>query len=216
MIDPATAKVIAKVVISQITDEEKRQRLVIGIVILLVVIILIIMLPILLLTSTLDKIQSFFGVGDNDEINSSYDTVLEMRAEYGNEPESEKLIFNGSLPMPVNNANITSEYGARLHPVTGKNSFHTGIDLAGAWHSNILSVLNGKIVFAGVQKGYGNCIEIEHKENGETFYTFYAHLARIDITEEQEVKQGTVIAIQGGDPKKDPNPRIFYWDTFTL
>lgn len=215
MIDPATAKAIAKVVVSQITDEEKRQRLVIGIVVSIVVIIFIIMLPILLLTSTLDKIQSFFGFKDN-EINTSYDTVLEMRAEYGNEPESEELVFNGSLPMPVNNAVVTSEYGARVHPVTGKNSFHTGIDLAGTWHSNIMSVLDGKVVFAGIQNGYGNCIEIEHIVDGETFYTFYAHLARIDITDGQEIKQGTVIAIQGGDPKRDPNPRIFHWDTSTF
>ena len=62
-LDPATAKLIAKVVISQITDEEKRQRLIIGIIIGIVVFTFIIMIPLFALTSTIDKIKSFFGFG---------------------------------------------------------------------------------------------------------------------------------------------------------
>ena len=49
-LDPATAKLIAKVVISQITDEEKRQRLIIGIIIGIVVFTFIIMIPLFALT----------------------------------------------------------------------------------------------------------------------------------------------------------------------
>ena len=56
-LDPATAKLIAKVVISQITDEEKRQRLIIGIIIGIVVFTFIIMIPLFALTSTIDKIK---------------------------------------------------------------------------------------------------------------------------------------------------------------
>lgn len=69
-----------------------------------------------------------------------------------------------------------------------------------------MTVLDGKVVFAGVQKGYGNSVKIEHNINGEIFYTFYAHLARIDVYEGQTVMQGNVIGMQGGDPNKDSNP----------
>ena len=41
---------------------------------------------------------------------------------------------------------------------------------------------------------------------GKRYFTFYAHLARIDVIKGQEVTQGSVIGIQGGDPKRDPNP----------
>ena len=119
----------------------------------------------------------------------------------------EDLEYNGTFPMPVQNAVVTSEFGARVHPVTGKQSFHTGIDLAGAWHSNISSVEKGTVVWAGVQRGYGNCVEVKHTtENGTVYYTFYAHLARIDVVEGQEIQQGSVVGIQGGDPNRDPNP----------
>ena len=81
------------------------------------------------------------------------------------------------------------------------------MDLAGKWHSNIMAVKDGTVVFAGVQRGYGNCVEIEHiDESGNTFFTFYAHLARIDVVKDQNVIQGNIIGIQGGDPNKDPNP----------
>lgn len=207
-IDPATAKAIARVVISQITDEEKRQRLIIGIITAIVTFVFILMIPLFALTSTVDKIKSYFGFGDDGKaLDSSYDYLIEMKAQYGTSLDTEELVFNGTLPMPVNNATVTSEFGSRIHPVTGKQSFHTGIDIAGAWHSNIISVANGKVVFTGVKEGYGNCVEIEHKnDDGTSYYTLYAHLARIDALLEQEVQQGNVIGIQGGDPDKDPNP----------
>lgn len=209
-LDPATAKLIAKVVISQITDEEKRQKLIIGIIVAIVVFVFILMIPLFALTETIDKIKNFFGVGDNGEITDlDYYSIVEMREKYGGALEIGELVFNGTMPIPVNDAVVTSEFGARIHPVTGKNSFHTGIDLAGAWHSNIMSVADGKIVFAGVKSGYGNCVQIEHTNAEETnYYTLYAHLARIDVVEGQEIQQGCVIGIQGGDPNKDPNPRI--------
>lgn len=209
-VDPHTAKIIAQAVISQITDEEKRQRLVIGIIIMIVVITLIILIPLFAITSTIDKIKSFFGFGDDGKAtDSSYYSLVEMHDTYAPTVTIGELEYNGTFPMPVQNAVVTSEFGARVHPVTGKQSFHTGIDLAGTWHSNITAVEKGTVVWAGVQRGYGNCVEVQHSTvNGTIYYTFYAHLARIDVMEGQEIQQGTVVGIQGGDPNRDPNPRI--------
>lgn len=209
-VDPHTAKIIAQAVISQITDEEKRQRLVIGIIILIVNVTLIILIPLFAITSTVDKIRSFFGFGDDGKAtDSSYYSLVEMHDTYAPTVTVGELEYNGTFPMPVQNATVTSEFGARVHPVTGKQSFHTGIDLAGTWHSNITAVEKGTVVWAGVQRGYGNCVEVQHSTvNGTIYFTFYAHLARIDVMEGQEIQQGTVVGIQGGDPNRDPNPRI--------
>ena len=42
--------------------------------------------------------------------------------------------------------------------------------------------------------------------NGETIYSFYAHLSRIDVKVKDTVKQGQVIGLEGGAPESDPNP----------
>lgn len=122
-IDPATAKLIAKAVISQITDEEKRQRLIIGIIIGIVVFIFILAIPILLLVSSWESIQSWFGWKTEEEMKTSveYSTIYHIKEDYGNNLESIELTFNGELPMPVNNAVVTSEFGNRIHPIIRKS-----------------------------------------------------------------------------------------------
>lgn len=122
-IDPATAKLIAKAVISQITDEEKRQRLVIGIVVGIVVFIFILAIPILLLTSAWESIKDFFGWSSEEEMKASteYASIYQMKDDYGYNLENGELTFNGELPMPLNNAIVTSEFGNRVHPVTRRS-----------------------------------------------------------------------------------------------
>ena len=100
---------------------------------------------------------------------------------------------------------ITSEYGNRIHPITGEETFHSGIDMSGEHLGNILAVADGEVTYAGVQEGYGNCVEIKHEINGETVYSFYAHLAQINVSEGDKVFQGNVIGLQGG-AETDPNP----------
>ncbi len=112
---------------------------------------------------------------------------------------------NFILPMK-DNYTITSNYGMRVHPITGETKKHTGIDIVGAHHTEILAVAEGEVTFSGVQNGYGNCIEIKHTVNGETVYSFYAHLSKLNVQTGETVKQGEVIALEGGDPEKDPNP----------
>ena len=99
---------------------------------------------------------------------------------------------------------ITSEYGTRVHPITGEIKTHSGLDIVGAHHGNILAVADGEVTYSGVQSGYGNCVEIKHIVNGETIYSFYAHLSQIDVAVGQAVTQGEVVGLEGG-AKDDPN-----------
>ena len=209
-IDPATAKLIAKVAFKTLTDEDKRRNLIIGIVVAIVIFLMIILIPLFILLSPLEAIKLYFSADENWNItDSSYTSMVDIKNSYESENlETGELTFSGgTLPLPVENPVVTCEFGSRIHPITKKQSFHTGMDLAGKWHSNIMAVKDGTVVFAGVQRGYGNCVEIEHiDESGNTFFTFYAHLARIDVVKDQNVIQGNIIGIQGGDPNKDPNP----------
>ncbi len=101
---------------------------------------------------------------------------------------------------------MTSEYGYRIHPITGEKSKHTGIDISGIHHTNIYAVADGEVTYAGVQSGYGNCIEIKHElADGTVVYSFYGHLSEIDVKVGEKVSVGDKIGLEGGDPETDQN-----------
>ena len=77
-------------------------------------------------------------------------------------------------------------------------------DLVGEHHTEILTIADGVVTYAGVQNGYGNCVEIKHNINGKTLYSFYAHLSKIEVKVGQKVEAGEIIGLEGG-AETDPN-----------
>ena len=197
-----------------IAEEEKRNTLILAITIFISLFIVIIFMPIYLLLHPLETLSMFFGGED-------FASVEQLHADYPYILETSTTSSNGRFPVPLEGT-ITSDYGMRVHPVTGLLSKHTGIDISGKHRDNIIAIYDGVVTIAEIQKGFGNCVEIKHEivtyetvtdEEGnekrikhtEIFYSFYAHLSRIDVVEGMRVMQGNVIGIEGGDPKKDPN-----------
>ncbi|WRS29025.1 M23 family metallopeptidase (plasmid) [Oscillospiraceae bacterium MB08-C2-2] len=111
------------------------------------------------------------------------------------------LLRGGKYPVPMW-GNITSSYGWRIHPITGEKDFHTGIDIRGTWHDKIITIADGTVVQSSSDQWYGNFILIKHPEG---FYSFYAHLSKKLVKVGDEVSQGQVIALEGGEPGVDTN-----------
>ncbi len=89
---------------------------------------------------------------------------------------------------------ITSPYGWRIHPITHRREFHTGIDIGAPLGSPVFAAEPGKIIFAGVNGGYGNEIMIKHSNGYETLY---GHLSQIDVYVGQYVEKGDFIGRVG-------------------
>ena len=87
---------------------------------------------------------------------------------------------------PVKTAYVSSTFGLRKDPFTGRKRRHNGIDLAGPRGSDIFSIAAGKVMFTGRKGGYGRVIDIKHA-NG--IVSRYAHL------EKSLVKKGQIIAM---------------------
>ena len=115
-----------------------------------------------------------------------------------------KVSTNSKFKAPIAGV-ITSPYGYRVDPISGKSSKHTGVDISGIHYDNVKCMTDGIITFAGVQNGYGNCIEVKHNINGNEIYSFYAHLSKILVSQNEQVTEEQIIAIEGGDPRTDPN-----------
>lgn len=201
-IDPATLKLIATQTVRIITDEEKRNNLILGIVIFIVLLVTIICIPLYILTNPIETIKLL--VTDENEISN----IQQVKMEYSQDLEKGELTYKGKFPFPLEQSEkviITSGYGTRTHPVTGKVNKHTGIDLSGVHHDNVLVIADGIVTWAGVQNSFGNCIEIKHETDEEIFYSFYAHLSEIFVTQGQVVLQGNIIGKEGGEPNVDSN-----------
>lgn len=86
--------------------------------------------------------------------------------------ESSRVVF----PLPEGTWVLTSEFGPRVHPITGENSTHTGTDFAAPDGAAILAAADGTVTVAEFSGGNGGLIVIEHTLNGQTVATAYRHM----------------------------------------
>jgi len=110
-------------------------------------------------------------------------------------PSEQKRRFVLSLfSPPLHHRVITSPYGYRNHPVTGKWGLHTGTDYRSPIGSPVYSCSDGIVLSVGKLEDYGKFIIIKHK-NGYT--SLYGHLNKIMVIRNQTVVEGTLIAKSG-------------------
>ncbi|MDA7585187.1 peptidoglycan DD-metalloendopeptidase family protein [Luminiphilus sp.] len=95
---------------------------------------------------------------------------------------------------PVLSGWLSSAYGSRTDPFTGKRAWHQGIDFAGAEGDHIIAVASGVVSWSGERTGYGTLVEIAH---GDGLITRYAHNRENRVEVGDLVRQGDVIALMG-------------------
>lgn len=96
--------------------------------------------------------------------------------------------------MPVRYTYVSSPFGWRRNPVTGRHAMHDGIDLAAPKGTPIKAASGGIVVRAGRESGYGKMVEISH---GNGLETIYAHASKLKVKAGQLVSKGQVIALVG-------------------
>lgn len=95
---------------------------------------------------------------------------------------------------PIEGGWISSLFGVRTDPFTGRRTRHMGIDFAGREGANVLSVAAGIVTEAGSRDGYGNLVEINH---GNGYTTRYGHNSAILVKPGDRVAKGQSIARVG-------------------
>lgn len=95
---------------------------------------------------------------------------------------------------PVSSGWISSGFGERNDPFTGKKATHEGLDFAGIKGSEVLAVASGAVTWAGSSQGYGKLLEIDH---GNGYITRYAHNDQLLVKAGDSVTAGQQIATMG-------------------
>ncbi len=108
-----------------------------------------------------------------------------------NQNLSERVYPQG---RPVKSGWLSSYFGKRTDPFTGKPANHTGIDFAGKHGDEIVAVADGVVTWSGDRYGYGVMVEITH---GNGYATRYAHNSENLVVVGDEVKKGQVVALMG-------------------
>ena len=150
----------------------------------------------------IDKLQK-----DINAFEKEYETAKQLEAQARAEAErlrkqSEKKYnipssyTGGAVQWPSATTHlVTSPYGYRIHPVTGKSRFHAGIDIGAAYGTSVLAANSGVVIVAGYNAGgYGNYVVINH---GGGYTTLYAHCSSLLVSVGQQVSRGQVIATCG-------------------
>ena len=105
--------------------------------------------------------------------------------------------YNGGImawPVPSCHT-VSSGYGGRIHPTTGKYKFHGGLDIPGSYGSAIVAANSGKVIWAGNRgDSYGNYVIIDH---GGGVSTLYGHSSKVLVSTGQRVSRGQRIANVG-------------------
>ncbi len=95
---------------------------------------------------------------------------------------------------PVLTGFVSSLFGYRTDPFSGRGAFHEGIDFAGAHGSGVIAVGAGVVSFAGDRSGYGNLVEINH---GNGYVTRYGHNSASLVKAGDTIRKGQRVALMG-------------------
>jgi len=125
----------------------------------------------------------------------------------------ENLVLNENLKKevepsgrPIVKGWLSSYYGMRTHPISGRREMHKGIDFAGKLGGPVIAVAKGVVTYAGKRYNYGNMIEIAH---GNGYSTRYAHNSRLLVSVGDTIEKGFQIA-EIGSSGRSTGPHVHF------
>lgn len=102
---------------------------------------------------------------------------------------------------------VSSKFGPRISPFTGKMAFHAGVDISAPRGEEVRSPAKGKVVRTSYDLRMGHFIRINHRHGIETTY---GHLSKILVRYGQEVKRGDLLGLVGSTGRFSTGPHLHY------
>lgn len=123
------------------------------------------------------------------QVSSNPTTETSQTSTFKPDKNAPKFIY----PLPQKVA-VGSGYGMRTHPVTGKQTMHSGVDMGAASGTPILAVADGVVESSGELGNCGNGVRINHSGG---YMSVYCHSSKLLVKVGQSVKSGETIALVG-------------------
>ena len=136
-----------------------------------------------------DLFSSLYSIKSNFK---QQENQLNLLSELLNEKNLDQQIKPSG--KPIRQGWISSSYGGRVDPFTGKQAFHSGLDFSGKHGSIIQAVADGVVIWSGKRGNYGQMVEIDH---GSGYVTRYAHLSKLDVDVGEKINKAQAIGLMG-------------------
>jgi murein DD-endopeptidase MepM/ murein hydrolase activator NlpD len=125
----------------------------------------------------------------------------------------EDLLMNRNLlkevqprGRPISAGWLSSYYGMRTHPISGKREMHKGIDFAGKMSDPVIAVAKGVVTFSGTRYGYGSVVDVNH---GNGYTTRYGHNSKLLVSVGDTIEKGFQIA-EIGSSGRSTGPHVHF------
>lgn len=130
-----------------------------------------------------------------------------MRQNVSHTVQRVKDVFqNTPTGWPTTSKRLTSSFGYRRDPMTGRAAFHAGVDISGSVGDPVFASADGKVITTGSDGSRGKYIVIEHTKG---YNTWYMHLHRIDVRENDRIVKGERIG-QLGSTGRSTGPHLHF------
>lgn len=146
------------------------------------------------MTKGLDRLRTEFSIQER-----SFQELVEYLE------DQKSLLASTPSIWPVKGW-LTSGFGYRTSPFTGRREMHKGLDVATRTGTPIIAPADGIVVFTGREGGFGNMLAIDH---GYGIVSKYGHCSTIDVKLGQKVKRGDIVA-RVGNTGRSTGPHLHY------
>lgn len=166
-----------------------------------------------------DVLRDYFAFSDRREqefFDSLNETLDVMKVEISeretsltklvNFLEEQRLILQSTPTIWPVRGWMSSKFGFRTSPFSGRRVFHEGLDIAARYGLDVRATAKGIVVFAGEKVGYGNIVTIDH---GYGYVTRYGHNSSLTVKVGDKVDKGDVIA-KVGSTGRSTGPHVHY------
>ncbi len=151
---------------------------------------------------------------DSSDLHKAFDSLSTSLSNRENQLlVLEDLLMNRNLlkevqpsGRPITNGWLSSYYGMRTHPISGKKEMHKGIDFAGKMSGPVIAVAKGVVTFSGTRYGYGQVVDVNH---GNGYTTRYGHNSKLLVSVGDTIEKGFQIA-EIGSSGRSTGPHVHF------
>lgn len=146
------------------------------------------------------KVEEKFLLPANQPVDSIQANLLQQETDSVDSKQKQWISGYSSITYPLKSIKITSPYGYRRDPITGKQSWHNGLDLR-AKNEPAYAMMDGIVEKIGYDNRSGNYVTLRHGN----FYISYCHLSSIIVRKGEYVYPGIIVGVTGNTGRSTGN-----------